>query len=324
MRPGSARRGAAPPGAAGHNREVLDRHLPTDPGATGHRLRFGAGAEGIERMAASLGGAGFAPHRHDTYAIGMTLHGVQTFRYRGQRRACRPGEWHVLHPDEVHDGVAGTDAGFGYRILYLDPYLIQQALGGAPLPFVPDPVIRPDRMDPRLADWLRDIDEPLDDVHRVEIALAVADALRRHAAAPPVRRPPLAMPALSRVRDLIATDPTVRHPVEAFEAVAGLDRWTLARQFRAAFGTSPTRFRTMRQLDRARVLLRAGRSPATVAAVVGFADQSHLTRMFKRAYGLPPATWVAAAGPPKPGAQLCRASSTASSAATAKAPAAIR
>ena len=39
------------------------------------------------------------------------------------------------------------------------------------------------------------------------------------------------------------------------ERLADLDRWTLARQFRAAFGTSPGRFRTMRQLDRVRRLL---------------------------------------------------------------------
>lgn len=287
--------------SGGGNRDLVRRHLPTASTGTGTRLRFGGGANGIERLAASLDNEGFAPHRHDTYAVGMTLRGIQTFRYRGQRRVCRPGEWHVLHPDEIHDGVAGTAGGFGYRIIYLDPYLVQQALGGAPLPFVADPVVRPERMDPHLTGWLRDIDEPLDDGQRVEVALAIADALRRHAGFPPSRRAPLPIAALTRVRDLIAADPAVRHPAEAYEAAAGLDRWTIARHFRAAFGTSPTRFRTLRQLDRARTLMRTGQPLADVAAAVGFADQSHLTRMFKRAYGLTPAAWLAAVhGPPGP------------------------
>ena len=78
------------------------------------------------------------------------------------------------------------------------------------------------------------------------------------------------------------------------EQLAGLDRWTLARQFRAAFGTSPGRFRTMRQLDRVRRLLRAGSSLADAAVDAGFADQSHMSRHFKRAYGLTPARWVSA------------------------------
>ncbi|GAA3008303.1 AraC family transcriptional regulator [Streptosporangium longisporum] len=260
----------------------------------GYRLRFGSGAAGMERLEASLVGTAFAPHRHDTYAIGMTLRGVQTFRYRGELRHCLPGEWHVLHPDEVHDGAAGTDEGFGYRIVYLDPSLVQQALGGRPLPFVADPVVRPGGMPASLAACLADIDRPLEEAERLDIALLVADALERHSGTRTARREPLALEALSRVRELIVADPVVRHSLAEFEAVSGLDRWTIARQFRAAYGTSPTRFRTMRQLDRARLLMAGGTPPGAAAQAAGFADQSHLTRMFKRAYGLTPARWTAA------------------------------
>ena len=93
---------------------------------------------------------------------------------------------------------------------------------------------------------------------------------------------------------MIAADPAARHPIAALERAAGLDRWSLARQFRAAFGTSPSRFRTLRQVDRARALLAAGTPPAAAAAAAGFADQSHMTRQFKRACGLTPARWAAA------------------------------
>lgn len=262
----------------------------------GHRVRYGPAAEGIERLEASLLGTAFSPHRHDTYAIGVTLAGVQTFRYRGERRHCLPGEWHILHPDELHDGAAGTGDGFGYRIFYIDPALVQEALGGRPLPFVADPVLRPHGVPASLAACLADLDEPLDGFARVEVVSLVAGMLARHGGVRPARRGPLPMAALSRVRDLIASDPAVRRPVEEFERVAGLDRWTVARQFRAAYGTSPTRFRTMRQLDLVRRLLRAGTPAREAAAVAGFADQAHMTRAFKRAYGRTPAAWRAALG----------------------------
>ncbi|QYC42277.1 HTH-type transcriptional repressor of iron proteins A [Nonomuraea coxensis DSM 45129] len=264
----------------------------------GQRLRFGRGAEGIERLEASLVGEAFATHRHDTYAIGVTLSGVQTFRYRGERRHCLPGEWHVLHPDEPHDGAAGTDEGFGYRILYVDPFLVREALGGGPLPFVTDPIVPPSGMDPSLLACLRRMDEPLGELARLDVALLVADALRRHAGGPTPDGPgPLAVAALTRVRELIAADPAARRTVAELERVSGLDRWTLARQFRAAFGTSPTRFRTMRRLDVVRRALRHGTPLLDAALEAGFADQAHMTRMFKRAYGLTPGRWLAALRP---------------------------
>ena len=90
--------------------------------------------EGVELLRAWFGGRAFARHRHDTYAIGVTETGVQTFDYRGRVERSTPGEVVVLHPDEMHDGRAGTDAGFGYRIVYVDQrgekYLIQPACDG--------------------------------------------------------------------------------------------------------------------------------------------------------------------------------------------------
>ncbi|SCL25244.1 AraC-type DNA-binding protein [Micromonospora pallida] len=283
------------------DRALLRRHLTSTPQgrrlATGVRLRLGAGGAGIERLAAELRGERFSPHRHDRYAVGVTRTGVQTFRYRAEQRYCLPGEWHVLHPDEVHDGAGGTDEGFGYRIFYLDPALVRAALGGGPLPFVADPVVRPVGVPRVLVDALTHLDEPLDEIESVEATAAIADLLRAHAAPVRGRRPTLDLAAVHRVRALLTDEPTIRHRAADLEVVAGLDRWSVARQFRVAFGTSPTRYRTLRQLDLARGLIRAGTPLPEAAVRSGFADQAHLTRMFRRAYGLTPAVWATAVHP---------------------------
>lgn len=266
-----------------------------EPGrAPGVRLRYARGAAGIEGLTAALRGHAFAPHRHDCYAVGVTLAGVQTFVYRGERRVCLPGDVHVLHPDELHDGAAGTDEGFAYRIVYLDPVLVGRALGHGRLPFVADPVVARAVVDPTVLAALKAVDEPLGGLEAVEVGGTLAAFLQGHAASVPAGRPPLPLDALRRVRDLIADDPAADHGLATLEGVAGLDRWTLARRFREAFGTSPSRFRTMRRLDLARNLVREGRPLAEAALEAGFADQSHLTRMFKRAYGLTPGRWLAA------------------------------
>jgi AraC-like DNA-binding protein len=256
------------------------------------RIRIGQGADGIERAAARLLDRAFSPHRHDTYAIGITLSGIQTFAYRGERRHCLPGQIHILHPDELHDGSAGTDEGFAYRIAYVDPSLIQQALGGRPLPFVAEPVVEGAACTGPLATLWR-VDEPIGEAERIDLLTALADALARLSGIGPESQGALRLPALSRVRELIAADPAQPYSAERLEREAGLDRWTLARQFRAAFGTSPSGFRTMRQLDRVRRLVGQGTSLAEAALAAGFADQSHMSRLFKRAFGLTPARWAA-------------------------------
>ena len=64
--------------------------------------------------------------------------------------------------------------------------------------------------------------------------------------------------------------------------IAGTDRFTIARRFRWAFGTSPDRYRMLRRLALARAPIESGQSLAQAAAGAGFADQSHMTRQFER------------------------------------------
>ena len=254
-------------------------------------IRFGAGAIGVERAEMHFATHAFEPHRHDTYAIGISLNGVLRFRYRGSSRICLPGQIHVLHPDVLHDGGPGTADGFSYRILYVEPALIRDALDGGELPFVADPVQNRAPATRRLASLLSDIDEPITDLSRVDIATIIADTLRSLSGARD-RHISVDFRAVSGVRDYLATHPATQTPASTLEQLAGLDRFAIARQFRKAFGTSPDRYRTMRRLELARSAIESGAPLAQAAAQAGFADQSHMTRQFKRAYGLTPATWA--------------------------------
>ena len=95
---------------------------------------------GMERVEALFRRHAFTPHRHDDYVIGITSHGVQKFSYRGQGRCVLAGQAFIIHPDERHDGRAGTVSGYGYRAAYISPALIAEALGNKPLPFVSEVV----------------------------------------------------------------------------------------------------------------------------------------------------------------------------------------
>src|SRR5205807_6199776 len=147
----------------------------------------------------------YEPHRPDTYAIGITTAGVQTFHCRGSRRICLPGQLHVLHPDEAHDGAAGTDGGFGYRILYIPPELVRDALAGRALPFVADPIQQVAPTAGLIASLLSDIDEPINELSSAEIAVAVADCLVSLSGHPHRRKAAI---------DTRAAEPARHHPAD--------------------------------------------------------------------------------------------------------------
>jgi len=262
--------------------EGLERSCADD------RIRAAPDGPGLERVAARFAGEAFAPHRHDCYALGLTTAGVQAFRYRGAERVCLPGAAQVLHPDELHDGYAAGEAGFAYRIVYVAPALLRAALGErGPLPFVREAVTRDPRLVGALRTALADLTRPLGSLERAALVTALADALRALAGTA-ARAEPLDLPALTRARALLDEGDA---DSATLERATGLDRFSLARQFRRCWGTSPHRYRVLRRLERARAAMAAGEGLAAAAALAGFADQAHLTRQFKRAYGLTPGRW---------------------------------
>ena len=95
--------------------------------------------------------------------------------------------------------------------------------------------------------------------------------------------------AVLRARDYLHAHSAEDISLAALAEAAGMDRFRLTRAFRSAFGLPPHAYLVQWRLVQARRLLRQGLAPASVAATVGFADQSHLGRWFRRAFGLTPA-----------------------------------
>jgi AraC-like DNA-binding protein len=252
---------------------------------------------GVEFFEAWFQGKAYQKHRHDTYAICLTTTGIQAFDYRGTSQISTPGQVVVLHPDEVHDGYAGTQEGFGYRQLYVEPAVIFAAIQTlcphpCSLPFVRTPVSTSRKLAAAISSAFEGTREPLAiDSLIVQVAEGLLEADPSCKQAPLPRH--LDVAALERARQYLDTQKTrVVHSSE-LEAVTGLTRYELARQFRVMCGTSPYRYLLMRRLDVARQQLAQDRSLVEVALEAGFADQAHFSRMFKATFGITPARYGA-------------------------------
>ena len=267
--------------------------MPSSPHIHSDHIRFERPAAGLQRLTARFGGHAYDLHRHETYAIGLTMSGAQSFHYRGSLRTSRAGQVMIIHPDEAHDGHAGVDQGFAYRMLYIDPGAISAALEGASPPFVPDVVTDDANLAALLRGAFAEFPCALEPLEQDAIVGRTAELLAARSDGKRPRRNPAARRGVALARDFLAAEAARTVASEKLERVSGLDRFTLARQFRALYGTSPHRFQVGQRLQRAQAMIAAGTPLSEIAAATGFADQSHLTRHFAARFGLTPGRWAA-------------------------------
>lgn len=134
------------------------------------------------------------------------------------------------------------------------------------------------------------VDHPLEALEEQDALYDLAMALRAVAGKPRGRKS-LDYRSAERARAFILEHLHLGITLEMLENASGRERWSLSRDFRALYGTSPYRFVTLRRLDRFRGLILDGFTLVDASLAAGFHDQSHMTRHFTRCYGVPPMRW---------------------------------
>lgn len=98
--------------------------------------------------------------------------------------------------------------------------------------------------------------------------------------------------SLGRAREFLEEHRNESVTLDQLAAVAAMSRFHLARRFTQEFGISPHACLIQMRVKNACMLLREGMSCVDVAPFLGFADQSHFTRHFKRVMGVTPGQYA--------------------------------
>ncbi len=254
--------------------------------------------DGVDLLRARYVTHRYGRHAHETYTFGVIEAGVEEFEYGGRLLRAGAGAVALLDPDVVHTGQAGTAAGWSYRVLYPKVSVVTDVaaeLGWpAGTPRFPQTVL----YDPATAALVRSAHRSAE--HGDDLAsstllrTALAELLRGHAAGGPAAGPDRsrrAPAAVGVVRDLLHERLEDPPTLAELASMTELSQFALLRAFRAEMGLPPHAYLNQLRVRRARLLLDNGVPAADVAAQVGFADQAHLTRHFKRVVGVPPAAY---------------------------------
>lgn len=237
----------------------------------------------------------YPPHTHDAWTVvildrGSIRYGVDRFEH-----GAGLGSVTVLPPHVTHDGrAANPDVGFRKRVLYLDEAVLGSELIG-------HAVDHPRWDDAGLQQMVARVHDALqvgDDLLAGEAGLAVAvehlrERLRPGSVAPPRPHDP---GLADRLRQFLDARRFERVTLASAAAVLDANTTHLVRSFRWTFGIPPHAYVVGRRVEEARHRLLEGEPPALVAAAVGFHDQAHLTRHFKRHVGTTPARFARGQG----------------------------
>ena len=266
---------------------------------------------GLDLLRARYVAFTFPPHTHEEFLIAVTEAGTGLPRYRGGAHLLGPSDALVLNPGEVHGGGPARGSIWRYRAFYPPIELMRcaaHALAGRDrgIPQFTEDVVR----DPPVAALLRcahiALEKPSSALERESRLLeALAGLVTRHAVGKPsAHRLYREHRAVKLAREYLETLPRENISLERLAREAGLSPFHLCRVFRRETGLSPHAYQTIVRVRRAKALLARGTVISQAAIEAGFYDQAHLTRHFKRVFGVTPGQFLGSAGPAASG--ICR------------------
>lgn len=255
------------------------------------------GMNGVEAVSADTSHA-FGRHTHDQFGIGVILRGAQkSMSGRGIVEA-EAGDVITVNPGEVHDGSPLGENGRSWRMLYFDPAALADTFltvtdSGTDSAELAHPAMR----DPATATHFLALFRTMTDPHgghseiegRENLLLLLARLVERR------NRQRAGTPkAIEQARARIDDDPAAPLSLGELAAIGGVSQFQLLRGFSKMTSLTPHAYLVQRRLQRARKMIAHGTTLADAAQAAGFADQSHMTRLFVRTYGMSPGIYAAA------------------------------
>lgn len=235
----------------------------------------------------------YDPHTHDTACFALITQGAIRIRMRGTEFVARQGDLYAIEADEPHAGWPVDEQGWRQRTLYVPTHHLralvrEDGLGSAAL--LKASIIADTRLTRLLQAVHFGSESHGDALYREEQYLLFADRLfTHHVRAPSANDRGGPEPRAIRVaREFLDGHLDENVHLDAIADAAGLPVFRLFRAFERYVGMTPHTYQRQARIRTASTLIRLGHPLSEVAAMTGFADQAHLTRLFRRSMGVTP------------------------------------
>ncbi len=278
--------------------------MPCMPKPTAHHFVRHLQLPHVELRMATGSRDCYQTHTHDEYSFGAIDAGQAVFTHGEQRTALRPGMTVLMEPGMAHACNPDDQQAWSYRMLFVDAQWLHRSF----LPFASGDQAHRLKLAlhssdattvyqalSRIADVL--VDGTSDALEVDEMLLTF---IAQHALVP---RGDATLSdgaddaALGAVRALIGAQLDANLSLEQLAQASGWSEFHLIRKFKQAFGQTPHAFLIDRRLNLAKKLLKQGLGLTEVAHELGFADQAHFQRHFKKRHATTPKNYLGGATP---------------------------
>jgi AraC-like DNA-binding protein len=225
----------------------------------------------------------FPRHSHDHYGLGLVDEGGhRSWSGMGVVTAYQ-GDVIMVNPGEMHDGAPLCDQPRSWRMIYFDASLAEDDFPGERA------YLRPVSRDPQLRSAILDLFAQLVCSEQGDLGFeqSLVMALGCLWGGAPTFSSSSA-PVVSRARERIDDAPQLEVTLSELARLCDISRFQLVRAFKRDFGITPHAYLIQARANMARRLILRGKSLSAAAVQTGFADQSHLNRVFLRQFGVTP------------------------------------
>ncbi|WP_407305776.1 AraC family transcriptional regulator [Desulfosporosinus sp. SB140] len=237
---------------------------------------------GITALSASFTDFRYKKHRHEEYALGVTLRGIQQYNLDGSLQSSYKNGVMLFNPEQAHDGRSQNKAGIDYVMLYVKPKLFLEILARKDIVHFPSPIVYNWELEQSILNLSDAIFSGKDESLCSELLLSLADNFSHSEISITC---PKSNALTKKAKEMIYYNLDKVLRLEEICKEFGMSKFQFIRAFKANTGISPYQYFLNCKVEHAKQLIEKNHDIYSAVTECSFFDLTHLNRHFKSIYG---------------------------------------
>lgn len=226
----------------------------------------------------------FTPHAHKEYIISANLLGNEDLILDGRSMKAQEGAITLYNPDQIQSGTGL----FCLLSIYLEPHFFQQNCFSNSQVFFDSSIITNKQLLTNLRSFVTQVlDDTPPEIAEENILETIDFIFNRYTATKP-QNITFCDKKTNTIKAILLDNIDKKISLDDLSNEININKLTLLKMFSRAVGYPPITWQRIQRIAIARQQLRDGKAISDIVYDLGFSDQSHLTRLFGKAYGISP------------------------------------